>query len=138
MAYGAIEGANSQTYTPTITGDYYVIITNEFGCISNSSNVFHYVFTGLIEMDENQKVNVYPNPFTGEFTVDYSLNSMSKVTISIFSTYGQKVASFEENAPGSTGNHRITFNTGNFEAGVYFLRIETSDYSIVKRIVRSN
>jgi hypothetical protein len=135
---GIISGATGQTYAPNVTGDYYVIVTGEFGCISDPSNTFHFIYTGLIELSDNQKVNIYPNPFTGEFTLDYSLNTLSKVRITIFNTFGQQVAFFEDKTSGSAGNHRITFNAESLEAGIYYCRIETSEYSIVRRIVRSN
>ena len=134
---GAIEGATGQTYTPTATDDYYVIVTNEFGCESEQSNVYHFIYTGVIEISSNENVLIYPNPFRDQFTVDYSLKTVSKVTITVYDTYGRQVAVVDSKNEKSAGTHRAFFNTEKFNPGVYFCRIETNDYTVIKRIVQS-
>ena len=134
---GIIEGATGQTYTPTATDDYYVIVTNEFGCESEQSNIYHFIYTGLIEISSNENVIIYPNPFLNQFTVDYSLKNVSKVTITVYDTYGRQVAVVQSDNEEMSGNHRVIFNTEKFNPGVYFCRIETNDYTVIKRIVQS-
>jgi hypothetical protein len=134
---GAIESATGQTYTPLATDDYYVIVTNEFGCESEQSNIYHFIYTGLIELSSNENVNIYPNPFLNQFTIDYSLKTVSKVTITVYDIYGRQVAAVESDNDEIAGNHRVVFNTEKFNSGVYFCRIETSDYTVIKRIVQS-
>ncbi len=134
---GAIESATGQTYTPLATDDYYVIVTSEFGCESEQSNIYHFIYTGLIELSSNENVNIYPNPFLNQFTIDYSLKTVSKVTITVYDIYGRQVAAVESDNNEIAGNHRVVFNTEKFNSGVYFCRIETSDYTVIKRIVQS-
>ena len=134
---GMIPGATGQSYTPTVTDDYYVIVTNGFGCSSELSDPYYFVYTGVIEMAEGQNVNIYPNPFSNQFTVDYSLIATSEVKISIYNTFGQLISLFEEESAKMAGNHRAEFDASDFETGVYFLRIETSDYTVLKRIIHS-
>ncbi|MBE9491500.1 MAG: hypothetical protein IMY70_01330, partial [Bacteroidetes bacterium] len=40
---GIIPGATNQSYTPTVTDDYYVIVTSVFGCQSEQSNIYHFI-----------------------------------------------------------------------------------------------
>ncbi len=40
---GIITGANAPSYSPTVTGNYYVVVTNTNGCISGNSNVIYFV-----------------------------------------------------------------------------------------------
>ena len=134
---GMIPGATSQSYAPTTTDNYYVIVTNEFECESEPSDTYYFIYTGLIELANGQHVNVYPNPFSDKFTLDYSLTSSSRVKVSIFNTFGQLMTVIENSDVKSTGNHRILFNAGNFESGVYYLKFETSDYTLIKRIIHA-
>jgi hypothetical protein len=134
---GLIEGATSQTYMPDTTDDYYVIVTSEFGCTSEASNIYHFAYTGIISIEAGQKVNVYPNPFTSRFTIDYSLSTSSDVKFTIYNMHGQLITVVEDGVAKSTGNHRIIFDADKFNTGLYYIKIETSEYSIVKQIFRS-
>ena len=47
------------------------------------------------------------------------------------------ITSLEDESAKVAGNHRVNFNAGDFKTGIYFLKIETSDYSVLKRIIHS-
>lgn len=134
---GAIPDATEQIFTPIVTDSYYVIVTNTYGCSSVPSDSYYFLFTGITELEKGQNVNVFPNPFNGQFTIDYSLATPSKVNINIYNTFGQKIVALEENAQKDSGNHSILFNGRRLDPGIYFLKIESSDYSITKRIIHS-
>ncbi|MCB0806000.1 MAG: T9SS type A sorting domain-containing protein [Bacteroidales bacterium] len=134
---GAIPGAVQQSYMPNATDDYYVMVTNDSGCESEPSEAIHFIYTGVIELNTGQTVNVYPNPFRDQLTVDYSVNGNSAVTISIFNTFGQTIRSMETRQNVAAGTHRVNINTRDLENGIYFIRIETQEYSQLKRIIHS-
>ncbi len=52
---GMIAGATNQSYTPTETDDYYVIVSNEFGCESEPSDSYYFIYTGLVEIVDGKK-----------------------------------------------------------------------------------
>jgi hypothetical protein len=58
---GPIEGATQQTYYPEIEDEYFVIVTSEQGCISDPSNVVHFLFTNIPELEEND-IHIFPVP----------------------------------------------------------------------------
>ena len=134
---GIITGATGQSYEPTATDDYYVIVTNEFGCESDASDTYHFVYTGVFEIAGEYNVSIYPNPFKDQFTLDYSISSYSKVKISIFNTFGQLITIIEDENSKTAGNYKVNFDASNFKTGVYYCKIETADYSVVKRIIHS-
>ena len=134
---GEIDGATGQTYQPQSTDDFYVIVSNEFECESDPSNIIHFIYTGLIEIAEGEDINIYPNPFTDQFTIDYALPAVSDVRIVVYSTFGQQIAVLEDNKNVSAGKHKLTFDASHLEPGVYFCRIETDNFTTLKRIVLS-
>ena len=81
---GMIPGANSQSYSPTATDDYYVIVTSAQGCESEPSESYYFIYTGLVELTEGQKVNIYPNPYKEQFNVDYSISARSDVRVQLY------------------------------------------------------
>jgi hypothetical protein len=134
---GLIPGATGQSYEPLATDDYYVIVTNGFGCESEQSNVYHFVYTGIIDISEGKYFSIYPNPFKESVTLDYTVKSVTDVKITIFDTYGQLITTLQNQTATQAGNHRITFDASYLLPGIYFCKIETSDYSVVQRIVHS-
>jgi hypothetical protein len=135
---GEIPGATGQSYSPTETDHYHVIVTNFNNCVSEPSDPFYFVYTGLSEIMQDHKINVYPNPFSGHFTLDYTLASNSSMKITILNSLGQQMTVIEEEASKNAGNYLIHFDAGRFNSGIYFIKLETSDYVVMKRIVKSN
>ena len=114
------------------------MVTNEFGCASEQSNMYHFIYTGVDDIFASQQFNIYPNPFKNNFTLEYSVKSVSKVKISIYNTIGQQMTILENDVSQNAGNHKINYDASELEPGIYFCKIETDDYTIVKRIIHSN
>ena len=76
----AIVGETGQSFSPTMNGDYAVVVT-ENGCIDTSScyNIF---ITGLESTISISGVNVYPNPIKDQITIDFgAIQEIVKVKI---------------------------------------------------------
>lgn len=107
-----IQGATAKTYTPTTTGNYAVIVT-ENNCSDTSACTNFTVSVTGIESNANNQIKVYPNPvkdnlfFTG-FGELYSL-------------VGNKVAE---------GTEIIAVEK--LEAGIYLLKIDNNLFKIIK------
>ena len=85
----------------------------------------------------------YPNPFSAETKIRYTLAETSHVKICIKSVTGQEVIRFESSGQ-KAGNHEISWNGttrgGNrVEPGVYFYTIFVNDkYMVTKRMLKIN
>ena len=132
---GPITGATSQTYYPTATDYYYVIVTNEFGCSSNQSNMIYFIYTSIEENLKNS-FNIYPNPFVDHFTVEYELQEESAVTITLFDKLGKEIeaSSYSKQSPGF---YQLDFTKPELQPGIYFIRIETGTINITRKLVLS-
>ena len=60
-----------QTYTVVSNGIYYVVVTDANGCIETSGDTEFDETTGLINTLGGIALNIYPNPFKDETTVDF-------------------------------------------------------------------
>ncbi|HPE55697.1 MAG TPA: C25 family cysteine peptidase [Bacteroidales bacterium] len=134
---GMIPGANAQSYTPTSTDNYYVIVTSGAGCESEPSDSYYFIYTGLIEFKEDQKVNIYPNPYDEQFTLDYTLSSRSDVHVYLYNSFGQMLSVIEEDNSKLAGNYRLLIDASRFNTGIYYLKIETNDYSVIRRLIQT-
>ena len=74
----------------------------------------------------------YPNPFTNQTIIDFSLEKTSKVVINIFDINGRKINTLI-NKNLKKGNHKIIWEAQNnsgkaVPAGIYFYRIKTDKF----------
>jgi len=76
----------------------------------------------------------YPNPFNPSTTIQYRLSSDSNVKIDVFNSVGRKVATILDQQQ-QAGEYDITFNADNFSSGIYFYRLQTSDYVRTRSMV---
>ncbi len=84
-----------------------------------------------IEEDDLAKINVYPNPNTGTFTVDLrSLNVANEVTVELFNINGQLI--YQRKATNSS----FEVNTHQ-KNGVYFLRLTSGLQVLTKKVIIS-
>ncbi|MFH0734554.1 MAG: endonuclease [bacterium] len=83
----------------------------------------------------NYKLNQnYPNPFNPTTKIAFQLPEDSKVAIRIYNVLGQLVYTLlEENM--SAGSYEKEFNASSLQSGVYFYRLETDNFSDVKKMV---
>jgi hypothetical protein len=76
----------------------------------------------------------YPNPVESETTIEYDLKEASSVTIEVYNTLGQKVATLVDQEK-EAGSHTVRFEAGSdLSSGVYFYRMRAGDFNETKRI----
>lgn len=76
----------------------------------------------------------YPNPFNPVTQIRYNLAKGSNISITIYNIRGQKVKEFI-NGYKPTGSYTVTFNGSGLTSGVYFYKLQTDQFSDVKRML---
>jgi hypothetical protein len=72
-----------------------------------------------------------PNPFNGQTTISYKLNSSSEVDLTITDIYGRKI--METNlGKQQTGIHTYLFNANDLPAGIYFYSLQSNGFIATK------
>ena len=76
----------------------------------------------------------YPNPQNPFSTISFELPKASYVTLNVYNTLGQQVASLlnEQKQP---GRYEIQFDGSNLPSGVYFYRLQVGLYSEMKKLL---
>ncbi len=96
-------------------------------------------YTPEIEVDVNTpKVFAleqnYPNPFNPNTSIKYSIAKDGLVNISIYNALGEKVGVLV-NEIQKAGNYDVTFNAKQFASGVYFYRMESGNFTSIKKMI---
>jgi photosystem II stability/assembly factor-like uncharacterized protein len=90
----------------------------------------------------------YPNPFNPETTISYVIpnglsageagtrNEIAHVTLKVYDTLGREIATLV-NEVKEQGNHIVKFNAQNIASGVYFYKIQTGNFTQIKKMILS-
>jgi len=77
-----------------------------------------------IEMLNNDRFGVYPNPAKNQITISINSNKAKRYDLNIYNQHGQRVYEVELHHNGGNGKHQI--NVASYPIGLYFVRIATS------------
>ncbi len=79
----------------------------------------------------------YPNPFSGQTEIRFTLPQAAHVKLTLFNAVGQQVKILiDDEAP--AGMNTVILDVGNLKAGVYFYQLITGDAAPVKRMIVQN
>jgi len=107
------------------------------------------VFSDLIEVpvNSNKKISIpkeleksyqlfsnYPNPFNPTTKITYSIKEEGLVTLKVYDILGKEVATIvNENKP--EGNYEAEFNASELPSGMYIYKIQSGNFSEVKKML---
>ena len=75
----------------------------------------------------------YPNPFNPVTTIQFTMPSMSNVTLRVFDILGREVAVLiDEEKP--AGYHEVHFDASHMPSGIYMYRLETPHNQLTRRM----
>lgn len=73
----------------------------------------------------------FPNPFNPTTQISYKLSHSAHVQLKVYNLLGEEVASLE-NSQKRAGTHSVTFDASGLSSGIYYYRLQTSDFLEVK------
>jgi hypothetical protein len=76
----------------------------------------------------------YPNPFNPSTTIKYGIPESGSVMIKIYNILGMEVLTLV-NERKDAGVHSASFNAAGLSSGVYFYKIQSGDFSDIKKMV---
>jgi hypothetical protein len=76
----------------------------------------------------------YPNPFNPTTTIQYDLPEDVHVTITVYNINGRKIKELV-NGFKQAGSYEVVFNGNGLASGVYFYKIQTGNFTEIKRML---
>ena len=118
----------SVTANNLVDGEYQVTITDAIGCSITTSVVVGTV--SVPHISSLTSLDLYPNPTSTFFTVSANFNKKELGNIHIFNNLGEKIwtRGFD------THQIQLAIETNNWNAGVYFMMLETVEGIKVEEI----
>jgi hypothetical protein len=121
----------------TVSGEYYIVATDTFGCAYSSATVYLNPFVSSDEIVASEFVNVGPNPIGNGLPLNiYIENSaLSPVTFVLIDFYGREI--IRKAVDYHSYHYQLEVNEiSKLSNGVYYLDISFDDNKIRKKIVK--
>ena len=78
--------------------------------------------------------NVYPNPTSGNLTIEFTTSSAQAVSVSVINLIGEQVATLFEGTV-VVGQHREIADLSDLSAGIYMLRIDMNGKTVTRKLI---
>jgi hypothetical protein len=109
------------------------------GLITHTLSSYN-ITTGVIHPRANENAssyilfNAYPNPFNPQTTLNFQINEMGIVTITIYNLLGKQIACLlnEQRQP---GDYRVNWNAKGFSSGVYYAVLRLNNLEETRKLI---
>jgi len=90
----------------------------------------------ISKTSNNLSMNVYPNPYNTNATIEVKLNTASNVVLEVYNMLGEKIQILD-NSQKQSGTYKYNFSAKslNFSTGVYFVKLSAGNNSKVIKII---
>lgn len=138
-----VKGAGTSNIENTYTyNDYNTKSNTEYYRLKQVDFDGSYYYSNPIAISDNDiseifLLNIYPNPASNEFYLDFLSNSNDDIVITITDMFGKKLKSIEQNL--SIGNNKLVVSTDKIDSGVLFVNIsskQNNNINITQKIVK--
>jgi plastocyanin len=121
----AISGQTNQSFTPSSSGSYAVIVTKN-NC-TDTSYCYSVNITGVVENTTTAVISIYPNPVKGKLIIENDKYENSK--IEFYNLVGERCFQSVLNS------YKTEIDLSMLPKGIYFVKINSTNFNYTKRIV---
>jgi hypothetical protein len=122
-------GETTATITGVAAGAYTATVTDANGCTSVSNAVN--VIVGVVENNLIGTFNVYPNPTTGDFSIEIRSSSSEDMHVRIVDVLGRELQQFHI----QTNEIILPISLTEQASGIYFVVLQTGNTMTTKKVV---
>lgn len=129
--YALISGQNGQNFSPTLTGSYAVIIT-ENGC-QDTSSCLPFTMTNIDDYENNLGISVYPNPTKKDVFIKFNKILNKNYEIHVSDLVGRTILVRDK-----IQSNSINLNSSELGKGVFLLYLvdmATGEKNFIEKVI---
>jgi len=128
-----------------LSGGFYIMTDSDteliwtgedFTGITVTAEFAHGMIVDVEEIIIADNITIYPNPVTRTANIEFTLNNQSNMKITVLDMLGKSAISLYEGIMNS-GQHRIQLDASNLAQGIYFVKLQSNNEIITKKIMIS-
>ncbi len=123
-AWNPVTSSHTWTLQPDDNWHFRAILDGQYSGIEDESDI-----PFATELHQN-----YPNPFNPATTINFSLETDSKVSLVVYDVMGREVANLA-NGNMVRGSHVVTFDASKLVSGVYYYTLKAGNVNITKKMM---
>ena len=126
-------GQTTLTVTGLCAGTCDVLVTDSMGCATFMTCTISQPPLSIEYLNFYSMVSIYPNPNTGQFTLEMDLQEETKLSIKLYHITGQMIYSKEIGS--ITGNYSMQTDLSGNPKGMYYLQVGTDNDLVTQKII---
>ncbi|MBL1212069.1 MAG: T9SS type A sorting domain-containing protein [Ignavibacteriae bacterium] len=111
-----------------------LFLGTELGAFTRNAPDLTSIKNAELELPQEYKLTVYPNPFNNSAKINFSLTEKSNVKIFLYNTLGEKLLELT-NSIYESGEHSVPINGSSLSSGVYLCQIHTEKFNKTIKLV---
>ncbi|MEO8666080.1 MAG: T9SS type A sorting domain-containing protein [Ignavibacteria bacterium] len=132
---GLNNGSPSFKYVIRVAGNYHYVCEPHAPDMNGNITATPSAIITLTELVNSYELSQnYPNPFNPTTNIKFSIQNSSNVKLKIFNSVGMEVETLV-NQTLNAGTYRVDWNAVNFPSGLYYYRIESSDFVQTRKML---
>jgi hypothetical protein len=112
-----------------------IIQNNATGCNNQAQVISACETVGIEEAVAGSDFSIFPNPFTGQLSIEFNLPQTSMVSIQIFNAMGAKISELHHGQL-HAGQQQFTWDAGHLPKGLYFCRVQAGGNNAVVKVIK--
>ena len=136
---GNLSTNQNPTYTYSTEGTYKVCltITDAPGCKDSTCKSVDAVTTGIEESQYSETLSIYPNPYTGQTQIAYSLTQKRDVMLEVYNLLGEKIETLV-NEFQQAGAYKYYFSakSSGYAEGVYIVKLRFNNRIYIQKLMK--
>jgi hypothetical protein len=113
----------------------FTIENNAPGCNDVIEVIIACETVGIDEAVAGSDFSIFPNPFTGQLSIEFNLPQTTMVSIQIFNAMSAKVAELHYGQL-PAGQQQFTWHAGHLPRGVYLCRVQVGEQTRTQKIIK--
>ncbi len=96
------------------------------------------IISSIEDFNTSKEVTMFPNPFKDGFTINYTLDNASKVSIDVYDISGKLVKTIFNSPKQEKGTYNFSINSAenNLLQGVYYIRISMGNKCVTRKMIQ--